>query len=49
VLAGVLWDRIGDQATFLAGAAFAAMAMMAFLFVKQDRAGAGMRGSGRPI
>jgi MFS family permease len=49
VLAGVLWDRIGDQATFLAGAVFAATALMAFLFVKQDRAGAGKRGSGRPI
>jgi MFS family permease len=49
VLAGVLWDRIGDQATFLAGAAFAAAALMAFLFVKQDRGGAGKRGAGRPI
>jgi MFS family permease len=49
VLAGVLWDRIGDAATFLAGAAFAAIALMAFLLVKQDPGGAGKTGGGRPI
>ena len=49
VLAGVLWDRVGDQATFLAGAAFAATALIAFLLVKQDRGGAGKRGAARPI
>lgn len=35
VLAGLLWDRIGAQATFLAGAAFAATAFAAFLLVKR--------------
>ena len=49
VVAGVLWDRVGDQATFLAGAAFAATALMAFLLVKQDRGSAGRRGAARPI
>jgi MFS family permease len=39
VLAGVLWDRIGDQATFLAGAAFATMAFVAFLLVKRGPSG----------
>ena len=36
VLAGLLWDRIGAQATFLAGAAFAAASFVAFLLVKRD-------------
>jgi len=49
VLAGILWDRIGDQATFLAGAALAATALIAFLLVRQDPGGAGNRGAGRPI
>ena len=40
VLAGLLWDRIGAQATFLAGAAFAAAALVAFLLVKRDPSGA---------
>ena len=31
VLAGLLWDRIGADATFSAGAAFAALAFIAFL------------------
>ena len=44
VLAGVLWDQIGAGATFLAGAAFAAIALIAFLLVKQDPGGAGKRG-----
>jgi MFS family permease len=39
VLAGVLWDRIGDQATFLAGAAFATMAFVTFLLVKRGPSG----------
>ena len=39
VLAGLLWDRIGAQATFLAGAAFAAAAFVAFLLVKRDPSG----------
>jgi len=49
VLAGLLWDRIGAGATFLAGAAFAATALLAFLLVKQDPGGAGKRGAARPI
>jgi MFS family permease len=49
VLAGVLWDRIGDQATFLAGAAFATTALIAFLVVKQDPGGAGKKGAAHPI
>ena len=44
VLAGVLWDQIGAGATFLAGAAFAAIALIAFLLVKQDPGSAGKRG-----
>ena len=39
VLAGLLWDRIGAQATFLAGAAFAAASFGAFLLVKRDPSG----------
>jgi MFS family permease len=50
VLAGLLWDRIGAGATFLAGAAFAAMALMAFLLLKQGPRGlAGKTGGTRPI
>jgi MFS family permease len=49
VLAGLLWDRIGDQATFLAGAAFAAAALIAFLVVKQAPGGSGRTGAARPI
>ena len=41
VLAGLLWDRIGAGATFLAGAAFAATALIAFLLVTQDPGAAG--------
>lgn len=33
VLAGVLWDRIGSQATFLAGAGFAAVSLAGLLVV----------------
>jgi MFS family permease len=34
VVAGVLWDRIGPEATFEAGAAFAALAFLAFLIAQ---------------
>ena len=30
ILAGVLWDRIGPEATFMAGAGFAGLALLAF-------------------
>ena len=50
VLAGLLWDRIGADATFLAGAAFAATALLAFLLVKQGPGElAGKTGAIRPI
>jgi len=49
VVAGLLWDRIGAGATFLAGAGFAAMALIAFLLIKQDHGGAGKIGVPRPI
>jgi MFS family permease len=49
VLAGLLWDRIGAAATFLAGAAFAATALIAFLLVKSGPGGAGKMGAARPI
>jgi MFS family permease len=49
VLAGLLWDRIGAAATFLAGAAFAATALIAFLLVKRGPGGAGKKGLARPI
>jgi MFS family permease len=50
VLAGLLWDRIGAAATFLAGAAFAATALIAFLLVKQGpRDVSGSVGPARPI
>ena len=39
VLAGLLWDRIGAEATFLAGGVFAAAAFVAFLLVKRDANG----------
>jgi MFS family permease len=39
VLAGLLWDRIGAPATFLAGAAFATVAFIAFLLVKRGPTG----------
>jgi MFS family permease len=50
VVAGLLWDRIGAEATFLAGAAFAAMALLAFLLVRQRPRGlAGKSGAIPPI
>ncbi len=50
VLAGVLWDRIGAAATFSAGAAFAATALVAFLLLKQGpRDLDGGAGPTRPI
>jgi MFS family permease len=39
VLAGLLWDGIGAPATFLAGAAFATVAFIAFLLVKRGPTG----------
>jgi MFS family permease len=38
VLAGLLWDKIGAGATFLAGASFAAIALVAFLWSRKCRA-----------
>lgn len=35
ILAGALWDRFGAQATFLAGAAFTALALVGFLAVRR--------------
>jgi MFS family permease len=35
VLAGMLWVRIGADATFAAGAGFAAIALLAFLFLRE--------------
>ncbi|HEY9100095.1 MAG TPA: hypothetical protein VIN38_14605 [Thiobacillus sp.] len=32
VLAGLLWDRFGASQTFIAGAAFSGLALMAILF-----------------
>jgi MFS family permease len=49
VLAGLLWDRIGAGATFLAGAAFAAIALVAFLPIAPRPGGAGKSGAARPI
>ena len=39
ILAGVLWDAIGPDATFLAGGGFAVLALIGFLAVRR-RAGA---------
>jgi len=50
IIAGLLWDRIGASATFLAGAAFAAAAFAAFLLVRHAPTGlAGSRRPTRPI
>jgi MFS family permease len=35
ILAGALWDRFGAQATFLAGAAFTALALVGFLAIRR--------------
>jgi MFS family permease len=44
-LAGLLWDRIGADATFSAGAAFATAAFIAFLLASRGpTSGAGSRG-----
>ena len=37
VLAGTLWDVIGPAATFAAGAGFAVLALVGFLFVGSRR------------
>jgi MFS family permease len=50
VLAGLLWDRIGAEATFLAGGAFAAAALIAFLLFAREPSGVpGKTGPSRPI
>jgi MFS family permease len=50
VVAGVLWDRIGADATFLAGAAFAAIALAGFLLVRSGAGSiSGSAGPPRPI
>jgi MFS family permease len=41
LLAGVLWVKIGEGATFAAGAGFAAIALLAFLFLKEPTADRG--------
>ena len=49
VLAGLLWDRVGAGARFLAGAAFAAVALLAFLPITRIPGGAGGSGAAPPI
>jgi MFS family permease len=50
IIAGLLWDKIGASATFLAGAAFAAISFAAFLLVRRAPAGiAGSKGPAGPI
>jgi len=44
-----LWDGIGAKATFLAGGAFAALALIAFLLFTQTPRDAGRSGATRPI
>lgn len=48
VVAGLLWDTIGAEATFLAGAGFAATALLAFLLPKRTP-GAGNGAAATPI
>jgi len=38
ILAGVLWDAIGPDATFLAGGGFAGLALISFLVVRRGKA-----------
>jgi MFS family permease len=40
ILAGVLWDRIGPEATFMAGAGFAGLALLAFVAIPHRDASA---------
>jgi MFS family permease len=49
ILAGLLWDRIGPGATFLAGSVFASIALVAFLMIGLKPGGAGKSGAARPI
>jgi MFS family permease len=50
IIAGLLWDKIGASATFLAGAAFAAISFAAFLLARRSPTGlAGSQGPGGPI
>jgi MFS family permease len=39
LIAGALWDRIGPQATFFAGALFAALALFGFLAIRARLSG----------
>jgi MFS family permease len=50
IVAGLLWDKIGASATFLAGAVFAASSFAAFLLMRRAPAGiAGSKGPAGPI
>jgi MFS family permease len=50
IIAGLLWDKIGASATFLTGAAFAAISFAAFLLARRSPTGlAGSQGPGGPI
>ena len=50
IFAGLLWDKIGASATFLAGAVFAASSFAAFLLMRRAPAGvAGSKGPAGPI
>jgi len=50
IVAGLLWDKIGASATFLAGAVFAASSFAAFLLMRRAPAGiAGSNGPAGPI
>lgn len=43
LIAGALWDEIGPKATFLAGASFAALALLGFVVIRGRIAGPGRR------
>ena len=50
IFAGLLWDKIGASATFLAGAVFATSSFAAFLLMRRAPAGvAGSKGPAGPI
>ncbi len=46
VVAGGLWDSFGPSATFLAGAAFAVVALLGFLLIRRPRATSASRKPG---